>query len=458
MKNIVLALLSTFIVVNGYSQSVETAFFSLTQVGGHDSKIRSKSVSEIVSVSFSYEYNSEVFTFIKNADTMVCATVPSGYIINDFFVLDSCIFFCGKNVLNNCGYIGIFDVVVADLNIGGYKIWNIAETDELTEVVAYKVSDIFPIYGSLAVAKNQNLSYKTSVINLNNYFYDDYNYWKCGIGYEIDDYLTDVELVSNGASSELITIGQSFVLNSNQNNSVEVYTPKMYMRKFEKDAVFMSSLEDTLYTYTGIRMSSISPFKVTNLNNNNIAVTTVTSKSKLHQIISNEGIEIKMINLNNLMINGLQFVDNTSGTLKEVTYLTNPNKLVLLKESITNIDEIFFADLSKIEDYTSSKVYRNKTSFNSLFCYDNVHFLATGLEENTTRESLSLLQMGINNISTNECVFKESIKISTESKSISPANPRDPIPAFNSTIEFEVGFPFVYETDVNLKCLNYYEL
>lgn len=455
MKKVIILLLSAILLGNSYSQNTENSFFSLNQVAGYDSKIRAKSASGIVSVSFSSEDGNEIFTFIKDSNTMVCATVPYGYRINDFAVLDSCIFFCGKNVLNNCGYIAIFDVIIETLTIGGYEFRNIAETEELTEIIAYKVSENLPIYGSLAVARTKNQSYKTCVINLNNYYFDDYNYWKCGIGYECDNYLTDVALMWDGSSGEIVTVGQSLVVNSSQNNFISSYLPKMYIRNYKKDAVFMSDMERVLNTYTDIRMSAISPFKTTKLSGNNVVVSTVTKKNKLQNL---NGVEIKRINLDNMEINNIQFIDNTPGTLKEMTYLSNGNRLAILKENTSEIDEIFIANLSKLENYTTSKIYRNNTSFNSISNYDDTHFLATGVINNTILSSLSVLQTNVNNFSTSECINKENIQVSSEVKSIYPSSsPIDPVPAFNCTIAIELGFPVIYETTVGVKCLSYFK-
>ena len=49
-----------------------------------------------------------------------------------------------------------------------------------------------------------------------------------------------------------------------------------------------------------------------------------------------------------------------------------------MKENTSEIDEIFIANLSKLENYTTSKIYRKNTSFNSISNYDDTHFLATG--------------------------------------------------------------------------------
>ena len=124
----------------------------------------------------------------------------------------------------------------------------------------------------------------------------------------------------DGSSGEIVTVGQSLVVNSSQNNFISSYLPKMYIRNYKKDAVFMSDMERVLNTYTDIRMSAISPFKITKLSGNNVVVSTVTKKNKLQNL---NGVEIKRINLDNMEINNIQFIDNTPGTLKEMTYLSN---------------------------------------------------------------------------------------------------------------------------------------
>lgn len=170
------------------------------------------------------------------------------------------------------------------------------------------------------------------------------------------------------------------------------------------------------------------------------------------------GVEIKRINLDNMEINNIQFIDNTPGTLKEMTYLSNGNRLAILKENTSEIDEIFIANLSKLENYTTSKIYRNNTSFNSISNYDDTHFLATGVINNTILSSLSVLQTNVNNFSTSECINKENIQVSSEVKSIYPSSsPIDPVPAFNCTIAIELGFPVIYETTLGVKCLNYFK-
>lgn len=457
MKRLLLILLSAILLGNSYSQNTESSFFWLNQVDGYDSKIRAKSPTQIVSVSSSIETGNEIFTFIKNADTMIYATVPYGYTINDFVVLDSCIFFCGKNILDSCGYIGIFDVTVGTLNIGGYRFLNIDKTTELDRIVAYSLN--FPIkYNAVAIGKSKISGYKSCVVDLNNHLYND---WTCMIGMTSVDYITDIANMWDGQNGEIVTVGQSHVLNQvpNPDGLLEVYSPKMYIRQYKRVNILNTGMENYLnnYAYTSIRMSITSPFKVVKLSNNNIAVSTVARKSILQQT-STEGIEIKTINLDDMIINNIQFIDNSPGIVKEMTYFSNGSKLALLKESTSGLDEIFFANLSQVGTYSTSKIYRDNTSFNSIFSYDNVHFLSTGIVENAISPRLSVLQENVNNFSTSECVSKKTIQVSSTSQSIYPSNSVNSMLYKQSyPVEFEIGFATIYETTVNVKCINYYK-
>lgn len=454
MKRLLSILLSTILLGNSYSQNTESSFFRLNQVDGYDSKIRAKSPTQIVSVSFSIETGNEIFTFIKNADTMIYATVPYGYTINDFVVLDSCIFFCGKNILDSCGYIGIFDVTVATLNIGGYRFVNIEKTAELNKIVAYNAYGLSNKFGAVAIGKPSVSGFKSCVVDLNNYLH---NYWSYTVGLSGEDRITDITLVGSD-NSEIVTVGQSYVSTSNSNNSLVVYSPRMYIRTYKGDAVFTSGMEDVLNEYRNIRMSPTSPFKVSKLNNYNIAVSATVVIPGVHFTPPTYGIETKRISLSSMEMDKIQFVNNVTGSLKEVTYFPSYNKMVILSEDTMGTDEMFFVDLNKTVDYASHKIYRDNISFNSIVSYDNTHFLATGLEHNLITSRLSVLQENINNFSTSECVVTKSTQVTNNEVSIYPND--DSVFCFTKQsypAEFEIGFAAIYETTVNLKCINYYK-
>lgn len=455
MKRLLLILLSAILLGNSYSQNTESSFFRLNQVAGDDSKIRAKSPTQIVSVSFSIETGNEIFTFIKNADTMIYATVPYGYTINDFVVLDSCIFFCGKNILDSCGYIGIFDVTVATLNIGGYRFVNIEKTAELNKIVAYNVYGLSNKFGAVAIGKPNISGFKSSVVDLNNYLQ---NSWTYTVGLTKEDYITDISLVGSD-NGEVVTVGQSLVLNPNQNNFVSAYLPKMYIRTYKRDAVFTSGMEDVLNEYRNVRISPTSPFKVSKLNNYSVAVSAIVGKSGMNHFIPPiYGLETKRISLSSMEMDKIQFVNNVTGSLKEVTYFPSYNKMVILSEDTMGTDEMFFVDLNKTVDYASHKIYRDNISFNSIVSYDNTHFLATGLEHNLITSRLSVLQENINNFSTSECVVTKSTQVTNNEVSIYPND--DSVFCFTKQsylAEFEIGFATIYETTVNLKCINYYK-
>ncbi len=454
MKRLLLILLSAILLGNSYSQNTESSFFQLNQVAGDDSKIRAKSPTQIVSVSFSIETGNEIFTFIKNADTMIYATVPYGYTINDFVVLDSCIFFCGKNILDSCGYIGIFDVTVATLNIGGYRFVNIEKTAELNKIVAYNAYGLSNKFGAVAIGKPSVSGFKSCVVDLNNYLH---NYWSYTVGLSGEDRITDITLVGSD-NSEIVTVGQSYVSTSNSNNSLVVYSPRMYIRTYKGDAVFTSGMEDVLNEYRNIRMSPTSPFKVSKLNNYNIAVSATVVIPGVHFTPPTYGIETKRISLSSMEMDKIQFVNNVTGSLKEVTYFPSYNKMVILSEDTMGTDEMFFVDLNKTVDYASHKIYRDNISFNSIVSYDNTHFLATGLEHNLITSRLSVLQENINNFSTSECVVTKSTQVTNNEVSIYPND--DSVFCFTKQsypAEFEIGFAAIYETTVNLKCINYYK-
>ena len=141
-----------------------------------------------------------------------------------------------------------------------------------------------------------------------------------------------------------------------------------------------------------------------------------------------------------------------------MTYFSNDDKLAVLKKHTQNVDEIFIFDLSKNSYYSSSKLYCNNSSLNSIVCYNDDYFLVTGLEHNLINSCLSLLQENVNKFSTSECVENSNINISSDDVSLYPnfvgTN------AFSTQIhiaEFRCYNPTIQETSVNVKCLNYYK-
>lgn len=443
-----LVLLSSIVLIdNVHSQSVRSSYFSLNRVSGASSKIRANSATEIVSTSYSLVNGVEMFTFVKDTNTMIYATVPYGYRINDFVVLDDCIFFCGINFLNNCGYIAIFDVNVSTMNIGGYRFLNIGETSELTKMVAYKVSDSLPRYGAMAIGKTNNIYFPTCVIDLNNYYLD--NYWRCGIGYELDPYLTDIALIWDGNLGEVMTVGQSLVLNT---DTVVPYIPKMYIRNYKRTGGFLSGMDDVLNTYTNVNMTPISPFIATRLSDNNVAISTILNSRRP----SSDGVEIKKIDLNTMKIDNIQFVYAENGTLRELTFFPTFNKLAILKKNTQDLGEIFFADYDQTGTYIASKIYCNDLSLNSIYSYDGNRFFTIGLESNLINSPLLLLQGSIADISDSECVIREEFRASSEIKSIYPNSNIENLPKYSCSTEFEIKYPEIYESTINVRCINYY--
>ena len=457
MKKLILFLL-VGISFHSNAQNLESSFFSLNQISGDKSKIRAKSPTEIVSTSFSSENGVEVFTFLKDADTMIYATVPYGYRINDFVVLDNCIFFCGKNILDSCGYIGIFDVNISTMNIGGYKFVDIPTTVELTKIVAYNNNDLSDEYGAVAIGKPQNNNFKSSVVDLNNYLNN--NSWSYTIGFTKTDYITDIALMTDEYNNgEISTVGQSIVSNSNISEPI-VYSKTMYIRNYKKADVLGSGMENSLhvYSYTNLRMSLDSPFKMHKLANNKVAVSTIAQYSILQQNNPSYGIEVKTIDLYSMQIENIQFINNCSGTFKEMAYFPTANKLGVLKRNTNGMDEIFLFDMSQITSYTSSKIYHNNAYLNSISCYDGTHFLATSLERNLITSRLSLLQGDINDFFTSECANVGATQISSSNTSISPNNIVTNV--FDKQV-YLVNFEYVskstYKTSVKVKCINYYK-
>ena len=454
MKRILYTLVLVIGFISVTAQNIENSFFWLNQVDGYDSKIRAKSATEIATASICPQTGNEMFTFIKDANTMLYTIVPYGYSINDFVVLDSCIFFCGRNLLDSCGYIGIFDVTVATLDIGGYKFVNIEKTTELNKIVAYNAYELSDKFGVVAIGKPSVSGFKSCVVDLNNYLH---NYWSYTVGLSGEDRITDISLVGSD-NSEIVTVGQSYVSTLNSNNSLVVYSPRMYIRTYKGEAVLSSGVEDVLNEYRNIRMSPTSPFKVSKLNNYNIAVSATVVIPGVHFIPPTYGIETKRISLSSMEMNKIQFVNDVNGNLKEVAYFASNNKMAMLNRDTNGTDVIFFVDLNKTVDYTSSRIRRDYTSFNSIFSYDNTHFLATGMVDSPVISSLSILQAGVNNFSTSECVVTRSTQVTNNEVST--------YPNYNSVIcfdkqsyiaEFELKFPAIYETNVDVRCLNYYK-
>ena len=201
-------------------------------------------------------------------------------------------------------------------------------------------------------------------------------------------------------------------------------------------------------------MSPTSPFKATRLSDNNVAISSMISSRDL---LSN-GIEIKRIDLNSMIINNIQLIRTSDETLKELTYFPASSKLAILAENTQHLSKIFFANYTQDGTYYAQKIYNDDLLLNSISSYDNNHFLSTGVGSDLINSPLFLLQANLNNFSTNECVINESVQASSENKSIYPNDSYiEPLAKYDCTVEYEEGFPEIYETTININCINYYK-
>ena len=445
------------IVLSGtaYSQSVRSSFFSMTEVGsGNKSIVRSyKPTGMLITSSFSSTDQVNMFTFIKNSTTLNYTPLPYGYVINDFVILDSCIYFCGRNAVKNCGYIGMFNVPTPYQGIGAYTFIDIDSAANLTKLVAYNGTSPSSI-GIVAIGTPKNTSFTSCIVDLNNYS-DENRRWKYQYAHVAKEEITDI---CDATPDFLVTIGrvkETFFGGSSFNY--------LCLRRYKKSSVLMSNIidESNEYSLGAIPYNSDS-FLVEPIGGDNIAV--VGLKSLILDVVRTDSPHIAIImkiDVNTLVLNAQQTISlegDEYRTLNELEYFPSENILGIAMKKSDGNGELLFADMAKTQAYTSSKLWQDNYIFNSITRSNNNNFALSCTQYITSSPHLHILQDNLNTFQSSNCSANATIDINattqwtvftTRLKSFSVQDKK------NVNIVFQPAA--IYETTVDVHCIEHYE-
>ena len=423
-----------------YSQQVRSSYFSVNNMNSMGNTVRAHNSDEIIANSLSRETNLEMFAFISNA-VVPYAILSSSYRVNDFVVLNDYIYFCGKNVTSDCGYIGMFNIST----MGGFIYKNIVESKTLTKLVAYNGTRTSTT-GIVAIGTPKNTSYLSCVVDLNDYA-STASGWRYWYSETDQDYITDISLVNNDI---LVTVGKS----------VSSIIPKLYLRLYKRYGVLTSGMEDELAELSNVALpTNNGNFMVLPIDNDTVAIVGATT---LHYIASTHthGISVRKIDINRRVMNNYQFIMNGSGAIPDLEYFPSAKKLAILFNKTNEMGEVVFADLTKTSSYSPLKLQKDEMRFSSIARYDNDYFVVGCLPPiNVMLPTLPILQENLNTFTESNCSSDSSVEATVNTTTTWMTINDKP---FNNLIidkkaPINGDFPEIPQTDITVHCANYYK-
>lgn len=445
------------IVLSGtaYSQSVRSAFFSMTEVGsGNKSIVRSyKPTGMLITSSFSSTDQVNMFTFIKNSTTLNYTPLPYGYVINDFVILDSCIYFCGRNAVKNCGYIGMFNVPTPYQGIGAYTFIDIDSAANLTKLVAYNGTSPSSI-GIVAIGTPKNTSFTSCIVDLNNYSSSSNNGWKYYYGHITGEEITDI---CDASADLLVTVGKPKAVSSG--NGMVALPSKLYLRTYKKAGVLISGMENERREYSTFIPSAGGGFLVEPVDGNDVAIVGVQGFGK--DPIVSYFLDILKININSLYMHYGQTItlsEDYLGGLVELEYFPNTKELGIVLNKGDNIGELILADITKIVDYAPYKLWRSNYLFNSIVRANNDNFALTCKPVAIAVSSrLQILHENLNTFSESNCTTDAIIQAEVKDVSKYSTMQINNFTTDSKNATFTFSLAAIYETNVEIHCINYYK-
>lgn len=454
LKFILLAIVLTN---TAYSQSplVRSSLFSMTDVESNSKSIvRSyKPAAMLIASSYSATNQASMFTFIKNSTPINYVPLPYGYTINDFVILDSCIYFCGKNSVNNCGYIGMFDIPNPYQIMGGYSLFNIDSASNLTKLVAF--NEPLPSISVVAIGMPKNSSFTSCVVDLNNYSNSSNNGWKYSYGHITGEEITDI---CDASTDLLITVGKPKAVSSG--NGMVALPSKLYLRTYKKAGVLISGMENERREYSITALpSNNSGFLLEPIDGGDIAVAWVQTFGKYTS--ATYFLDILRININSLHIYYEQTItlsEEYLGGLVELEYFPNTTKLGVVLNKGNNIGELILADISQIADYAASKLWHKDYLLNSITHANNDNFALTCKSPLLQKSPhLLILHENLNTFSESNCTTDETIQAKVNETSLNSSTQVNSFTTYSKDATSTFIVPSIEETDVEIHCANYYK-
>ena len=452
MKKIAILAISIIFGCSAYSQTVKSSFVSFNSLKSNRTLVRTHTPTEIVASVFSTTDNLEKFLFIKNSTVHTYVTLPQGYVINDFKILNDTIYFCGTNHNFNCGYIGILGIPSASQTIGALKFQTINEVKTLTKLVVFDRPDLPTKIGVVAIGTPVSNNYKSSIVHLNNYLQSD---WKYIVGHNTEEVITDISLIGD---DELITVGRINVPTSN--TGIVVYTPKLYIRQYKRGAIFGTGMEEIAYNFRNVRQPySNGNYHVIQTTPYNVAIASIELYPTNNHFpqFQRYCVDVRTIDVSTLQMSNIQYITNSPGTIKDLEYFPNSRNLSIVMVDTNGLGNIVFANLNKTSNYNTDKISKERTIFNSITRYDDDYFIVSSLKKNSLINSACFLQENFNYFKESNCSVDEMIDV--EVSTTAPPPYRDSIPFITTeyNVNFEVQYLGVYETNLTIECTSYYK-
>ena len=122
-----------------------------------------------------------------------------------------------------------------------------------------------------------------------------------------------------------------------------------------------------------------------------------------------------------------------------------------------NLGHVFFADMTKTANYSTNKISRSNTVFNSITRYSGNSFLISSDVTNLINRSLSFLHEDLNYFKESNCSVDEVVETTASETAITPQTKTSEMRRIEYPINFMSAYPGVYETNLTIDCASYYK-
>lgn len=436
-----------------YSQQVRSSYFSVEQLGTAGKTIvrTSLPLNMLVVSSFSNEDRITKFAFLKkNSNVVKYIELPYNYTVNDFVILDSCIYFCGQTGFGNKAYVGMSAMTTPLQGANTYCLLTIDSAATLTKLVAYK-GTVSSSVGIIAIGTPKNTAYTSCVVDVNNHA-NPGSSWEYWYGQVAGEEITDI----CDAGELLATVGNP--KSSNSNSGISVYSPILYLRTYRKDNVLADGMSSIVHKYTNyIVPYSDGGFLVEKVDGYNIAV---VGASSVFRLFTYYPITISKIDINTFVMNNKQLItyDSTrSRPLLDLEYFPTTNSLGILTNIPNTMGELLFTDMSKTSAYTSSRLRRADNLFSSITESSNGNFAITCSEFMTITENAPILFENISVFKNSQCSTDSSMPVSAQTLNKTSTTQISSFVQYNDEANWIHSFTNLYETNATIHCANYYK-
>ena len=438
-----------------YSQSVRSAYFSGGQLGNDGKRIvrAFKPGNMLVVSSFSVEDRTTKFAFFKKNSTVVkYMELPYDYTVNDFVILDSCIYFCGQtDSFRNTGYIGMSAISTSLQGANTYCLLVIDSAATLTKLVAYKEETSSSV-GITAIGTPKDTNYTSCIVDVNKHGNPNSS-WKYWYGHIAGEEITDI---CDASTDLLATVGKP--KSPNNGSGIYAVSPALLLRTYKKDDVLAEGMSNIVHKYSNyIYPYDGGGFLVEKVDDYNIAVVGSSSTKFLSTYYP---ITISKISIGTFIMNNTQRItyDSTrSRNLVDLEYFPTTNQLGILTNVPNTMGELLFTNMAKTSAYTSSRLRRTDNLFNSITESNNGYFEIICTQLMTMTESVSVLYENISIFKESNCSTDASMPVSAKSVYTGATTQNKSFVKHNKEANWIYISTNLHETTATIHCANYYK-